>query len=974
MIGKRLSHFRIVSELGRGGMGVVYLAIDENLRRQVALKVLPQDALLDRELRHRFLREARSAAAVTHSRIAVVHEIAEVDNQVFIAMEYVIGQTLRSLLQQGLLETKQALSLAIEITEALVKAHEAGIVHRDLKPENIMVDGEGHAKVLDFGLAKQHHPQAHGAASEIPTVTENLTAPGTTLGTPAYMSPEQIKQQEVDSRSDLFALGITVYEMLSGKNPFRKGTYEETLGAILHETPAPIHKLGKKLPRRLNGILQRCLRKEAGQRYDSARELLRDLQPMRHQLQRRAWVRPLGVGLVVVVIGFTFALVILPTLRNFIPPRAQPPPAQSDVIAVLPFSYRGSADYEYLAHGLMELVASATFGIPDVRTVDDNALVRFVDQEGLDAAEISTGRSACARFGAGSFVQGSVVEAGNHLRVRATLYDAQGVRLSEASNEGSEEELFSIVDGLVRHLMAKRLSSSSTRLSGAASMSTESLPALKAYLEGERLFTDGEWLRAQEAFTRAVAADTTFALAYYRLALLSANGSGGNYYEYLRKALRHQDRLNSVDAALLEGYSHFFYGEFSQSVDRIRFVLGKRPDDAEAWFILGETLFVNAPRFGMPPEETRYAYERACSLNPRNGFAIRMLMRLEAREGNYARVDSLLDGLLELEKIPEDITLNRAQRVFARNDEAAQDAMLEEIRQLDSRYAKWAIWIVAIHSHNLTGAIRIANLLSDPSREAQTQLTGHLDAGMIELARGRWEAAGERLAAATEIRSSVWLHRAVLTMHPGISTSNSEYADILKGLTSCSPQSWRLGIMRTYLLGLLALQLQDSSRCNDYLDSLSTFVDTNPTHTAMARDLALCLRAHRAWDQGHAQQALDLLVSTKPEVWWIPGETTTLLVSLSVERYLRGLILERLGRDEEALNWYGGLVYDGHEIVYRAPAHFRRGAIYEKLGQFDKAREHYQRSIDWWKDCDPELRPLVDEARSRLAALKAATR
>lgn len=180
-------------------------------------------------------------------------------------------------------------------------------------------------------------------------------------------------------------------------------------------------------------------------------------------------------------------------------------------------------------------------------------------------------------------------------------------------------------------------------------------------------------------------------------------------------------------------------------------------------------------------------------------------------------------------------------------------------------------------------------------------------------------------------------------------------------------------MMRTYLLGLLSLQLQDWNGYGGFLDSLSTFVDAKPTRTAMARDLALCLQAHRAWAQGQVQQALDILDSTKPEVWWIPGETTTLLQSLSVERYLRGQILESLGRDEEALSWYGGLVYDGHEIVYRAPTHFRRGVIYEKLGQVDKAREHYQRCIDWWKDCDPELRPLVDEARYRLAALRTAT-
>jgi predicted Ser/Thr protein kinase len=277
VLGHVLGHFRVLSVIGRGGMGVVYLARDETLRRDVALKVLPRANTDDPERRGRFLREARSAAAVTHPCVATIHEVGEAEGRVFIAMELVEGRSLRAHLAAGRPAMAEVVAIAKQVARGLAKAHEKGIVHRDLKPENVMLDDEHHVKILDFGLAK---PVAlDGIARAVdpgaPTETQ-LTGEGRLLGTPAYMSPEQIRGVAVDGRSDLFSFGVMLYEMLAGVRPFQ-GTSMELLVAIARDEPPPIAKRRPGVPGELEAIVRRCLQKDPAARYASAQELYVDL-------------------------------------------------------------------------------------------------------------------------------------------------------------------------------------------------------------------------------------------------------------------------------------------------------------------------------------------------------------------------------------------------------------------------------------------------------------------------------------------------------------------------------------------------------------------------------------------------------------------------------------------------------------------------------------------------------------------------
>jgi serine/threonine protein kinase len=273
LVGRSLAHFRIDAELGEGGMGVVYRATDEKLRRQVALKVLPESFAKDEDRRRRFMREARSAAAVTHANIATVYEVGEVDGQIFIAMELVEGETLRALIEKGV-SVSEGVRIAREIARGLGRAHEKGIVHRDLKPENVMVTRHDEVKILDFGLAKLREPSAAkpGAASE--ETTSNLTGQGRLLGTPAYMSPEQARGVEVDARTDVFSFGVVLYEMVAGGRPFVGQTTQDVITSVLRDTPARPSVQNPDVPTEIERVIYRCLEKERDARYASGQELL----------------------------------------------------------------------------------------------------------------------------------------------------------------------------------------------------------------------------------------------------------------------------------------------------------------------------------------------------------------------------------------------------------------------------------------------------------------------------------------------------------------------------------------------------------------------------------------------------------------------------------------------------------------------------------------------------------------------------
>jgi len=289
LIGTTLKQYRVDEALGKGGMGEVYRAFDTKLQRPVALKILPQEYTADADRRGRFLQEARAAGSIVHPAIAQIYDVDEVDGVTFMAMELVDGRTVGDLVAAGELDVAGAVGIGVQVAQGLAKAHAAGIVHRDIKSDNIMVTADGHAKILDFGLAKLLEPPITGETpldpAEMPTVAMGRTQVGMVMGTVAYMSPEQARGLPVDPRSDLFSLGIVLYHMASGQLPFMGHSPVDTLHAIAYEETRPVTQIRATLPRGLQRVISRCMRKQPDERYAAATELADALKQVQHEIE-----------------------------------------------------------------------------------------------------------------------------------------------------------------------------------------------------------------------------------------------------------------------------------------------------------------------------------------------------------------------------------------------------------------------------------------------------------------------------------------------------------------------------------------------------------------------------------------------------------------------------------------------------------------------------------------------------------------
>lgn len=399
MIGKIISHYKILEKIGKGGMGVVYKAEDTKLKRTVALKFLPKEFTADPEAKERFIQEAQAAGALDHPNICTVYEIDEVNGQTFIVMAYIEGQNLKDRFKSGLLEIEDALEIAIRVAEGLQEAHENGIVHRDIKPANIMLTVKDQAKILDFGLAKL----SWGV---------DLTKTATIMGTVAYMSPEQAKGEKVDHRTDIWSFGAMLYEMLTGERPFKVTHDQAVLHAILNEDPVPITKIRKDIPQELEKIVKKTLEKDLKKRYGVMGAMLKDLK---------------SVGSKSVSVS-----------------------ADKPSIAVLPFvNMSADPENEYFSDGLAEDLINALTKITDLHVVARTSSFAFKGEK-VDIREIGE------KLNVDNLLEGSVRKVGNRVRITAQLIKVKdGYHLWSDRYDRNMEDVFAIQDEITEKIMGK---------------------------------------------------------------------------------------------------------------------------------------------------------------------------------------------------------------------------------------------------------------------------------------------------------------------------------------------------------------------------------------------------------------------------------------------------------------------------------------------------------------------------------------
>jgi serine/threonine protein kinase/Tfp pilus assembly protein PilF len=576
MIDKTVSHYRVTSKLGSGGMGVVYEAEDTKLGRHVALKFLPAELAQDKVALERFQREARAASALNHPGICTVYTIDQHEGQHFIAMELLEGETLAERIRKGPFEIGSLLELGIQIADALESAHAKGIVHRDLKPANIFVTPRGQAKVLDFGLAKieRARTMAGSEHSEAPTAVQpnELTTAGSTLGTVSYMSPEQARGQVTDARTDLFSLGTVLYQMATGALPFQGETSAVVFDAILNREPPPLGQLNPSLPAELGRMLGRALEKDRSLRYQTATDLKTELLRLKRDLEsggRRAAETS----------------------------DSRPGKAKEKSIAVLYFeNLSGVKEDEYLRDGVTEDIISELSKIKTLRVYSRTTVLAYRDKS-VSPAQIGQ------QLGAAYLLTGSLRRAGTRLRINAELVDTHtNFPVWSERYDREMADVFEVQDEIARKIAeALRVTLSPQEKEALAAKPTENLQAYDLYLRGKsyvRRLTRQDIEFALQMFENAVALDPRFALAHAAIALSCAQYNqhfdrAPVWIERAKTASQRASQLggNWPEVLVAEAWILYAEGKYDDAVVRVREAITRKPDVEGAYYLLGRALF-----------------------------------------------------------------------------------------------------------------------------------------------------------------------------------------------------------------------------------------------------------------------------------------------------------------------------------------------------------------------------------------------